>query len=135
MPSVLAVHKNVETVRRGYQAFNAGDLKALAELFDEKASWHSPGRSALAGSFKGRDAVFAHFGRLAQATNGTFRANFQHACADEEGRVIAMHRCTATRDGEDLEVDCCLVFEFRNGRIISGTEFVHDYPAWEAFWE
>ena len=30
--------KNAETVRRGYAAFNSGDMKTLTELFDERAS-------------------------------------------------------------------------------------------------
>jgi len=135
MPSVISVHKNVEIIRRGYQAFNLGDLKALGELFDEKATWHSPGRSPLSGNFKGREAVFAHFGKLAEATGNTFQANLKHAFADEEGRVVGMHHCTGQMAGRRLAVDCCIVFELRNGRVTSGTEYVNDYPAWEAFWE
>ena len=50
--------KNAETVRRGYEAFNAADMKTLTELFDENAVWHSPGRGPLAGDHQGREAVF-----------------------------------------------------------------------------
>ena len=135
MPTVISVHKNVEIIRRGYQAFNLADMKALAEIFDEKATWYSPGRSELSGHFKGREAVFAHFGRLGEATGGSFQANLKHAFADEEGRVVGMHTCTGQRAaGKRLNVDCCIVFEMRNGRVISGTEYINDYPAWEAFW-
>ena len=41
--------KNAEIIRRGYHAFNTADMKTLTELFDENASWHTPGRSILAG--------------------------------------------------------------------------------------
>jgi ketosteroid isomerase-like protein len=41
--------KNAETVRRGYEAFNKADMQTLTELFDEGASWHTPGRSPIAG--------------------------------------------------------------------------------------
>ena len=37
--------KNAETVRRGYAAFNSGDMKTLTTLFDENASWHTPGEA------------------------------------------------------------------------------------------
>jgi len=57
--------RNVEAVRRGYEAFNTADMAALTELFDEDASWHTPGRSSIAGDAVGRDAVFAQFGLVA----------------------------------------------------------------------
>ena len=57
------MHKNAEIIRRGYHAFNTGDMKTLSELFDENASWHTPGRGSIAGDRVGRDAVFAQFAR------------------------------------------------------------------------
>ena len=68
--------KNAETVRRGYEAFNRGDMKTLTELFDERASWHTPGRSPIAGDHKGREAAFAQFGRYGQG------ARFRPPCMD-----------------------------------------------------
>jgi len=134
MPATVSVHKNVDTVRRGYQAFNTADLKTLTELFHEDASWHVPGRSHMAGDYKGRDAVLAFFGRIGQETGGNFKAELRHVLADEEGRVVAIHRDSAKRNGKQLGVDCCLVFEFKGGRIISGREYPYDLHAVEAFW-
>ena len=42
-------------------------MKTLTEFLDESASWHTPGRSPLAGDHQGRDAVFAQFGRYEDA--------------------------------------------------------------------
>ena len=44
----MSTEEDVAAVRRGYEAFNTGDMKTLTELFDENASWHTPGRSSLA---------------------------------------------------------------------------------------
>jgi hypothetical protein len=134
MPTTVSVHKNVETVRRGYQAFNAADLKTLAGLFHEDASWHVPGRSTISGDYKGRDAVFAFFGRLGQETGGTLQARLLHLLADEDGRVAAVQHDTAQRGGKRLIVDSCIVFEFKNGLVISGTEYIRDLHAFEEFW-
>lgn len=134
MPTTISVHQNVETVRRGYQAFNHGDMKTLTELIHEKASWHVPGRGPLAGDYKGRDAVFAMFGRLGQETGGTYKAELRHVLADEEGRVVGMHHSSAQRGGKRLSADCCLVFEFKDGKVISGTEYIRDLHASDAFW-
>jgi len=47
---------NAAIVRRGYEAFNRGDLTTLAELFGDNVSWHTPGWSPLAGYVVGREA-------------------------------------------------------------------------------
>jgi len=51
------MHKNADIVRRGYQAFNTADIKTLTEIFDEKSSWHTPGRSSLAGARRPRGGL------------------------------------------------------------------------------
>jgi uncharacterized protein len=102
---------NAAIVRRGYEAFNTGDIATLTRLFDEGASWHTPGRSSIAGSRQGRDAVFG-----------------------EDGRVVGVHHNSAERNGERLDVLCCIVFELKDGRILIGREHFYDLYAWDAFW-
>jgi ketosteroid isomerase-like protein len=121
-------------VRRGYEAINAPDLETLAELFDENASWHTPGLSPLAGDAIGRAAVLAKFGRYVGETGGTFRADLQRVLTDEDGRVLGIHHNTAERNGRNLDVYCCVVFELRNCRIVDGREHFHDLHAWDEFW-
>ena len=101
----MGAEENAAIVRRGYEAFNSGDMNTLTELFDESASWHTPGRSSLAGDHQGREASFAYFGRLGQETGGTFQAELQHLFADDGDRVVGIHRCSAERDGKHLDVD------------------------------
>jgi ketosteroid isomerase-like protein len=126
--------KNAETVRRGYAAFNSGDMKTLTEIFHESASWHVPGRGSLAGDHKGRDAAFAYFGHLAGDTGGTFKATLRHVFKSDDGRVVGVHHNSAKRDGKQLDVDSCLVFEFKDGRILDGKEHFDDLYAWDKFW-
>ena len=128
------MHKNAEIVRRAYHAFNTADIKTLTELFDEKASWHTPGKGSIAGDHSGREAVFAQFGRYGGETNGSFKAELQHMLADDEGHVVGIHHNSGDRNGKRLEVDCCIVFEVEEGRITSGREHFYDLHAWEAFW-
>ena len=72
----MSVQGNAELVRRGYEAFNTADIATLTEIVDENASWHTPGRSPIAGEYQGRDAVFGQFGRYGAETGGTFKADF-----------------------------------------------------------
>jgi ketosteroid isomerase-like protein len=130
----MATGENAEVVRRGYQAFNTGDMGTLTELFDESASWHAPGRSPLAGDYAGREAVFAYFGELGAQTGGTFRATLEDLAESDDGRVIGVHRNSGERDGKRLGVGVCLLFELRDGRIVDGREHPFDLYASDEFW-
>jgi uncharacterized protein len=123
------VEKNAGTVRRGYEAFNAADMKTLAELFDENAVWHSPGQGPFAGDHQGREAVFAQFGRYVSETGGTFKATLQHVLRSDDDRLVGIHHNTAKRNGRQLDVYCCIVFEFKAGRVIDGREHFYDLYA------
>jgi hypothetical protein len=133
-PATTHASEHADLVRRGYQAFNTGDIKTLNELFDEKASWHTPGRSPIAGEHRGRNAVFAQFGRYGGETQGTFTAALQQVLADDDGCVVGLHHNSGVRNGRRLEVDCCIEFEVRDGRIVRGREHFFDLYAWDAFW-
>ena len=85
----MTADENVAIMRRAYEAFNAGDLDTVADTFDESIVWHLPGRSAMADDYEGRDATLAYFGKLAEETGGTFRAELQHLAADGDSRVVA----------------------------------------------
>ena len=99
MVDVLVKGQNAELVRRGYAAFNAADMDTLAKLFDDNAVWHTPGRSPMAGDYKGVKAILAQFGRYGGETAGTFKAKLQYLCESDDGRVIGVHQNTADQIG------------------------------------
>ena len=125
---------NAAIVRRGYDAFNAADLEALTKIFDEGVSWHTPGRSPLAGDAEGRDAASPSSAGTLGQTGGTFKATLLRVLTDEDGRVIGIHHNTAQRDGKQLDVYCCIVFELEDGRVTDGREHFYDLHAWDDFW-
>lgn len=126
--------KNAEIVRRAYEAFNTADMKTLTESFDENATWHTPGRSPIAGAAKGRDAVFMQFGRYGGETQGTFKADLKEVLRGDSGRVVGIHHNTATRKDRQLDTWCCIVFTLKDGRITEGREHFADLYNWDEFW-
>jgi ketosteroid isomerase-like protein len=130
----MGAEENLAVMRRGYEAFNVGDMETLIEVFDESIVWHLPGRSSMANDYQGRDATLAYFGQLAQKTGGTFRAELQHLLTDDDDRVVGIQRSTADRDGKHLDVGNCIVFQLKDGRVIDGREHFHDLYAWDEFW-
>lgn len=130
----MAAEEDAELIRRGYEAFNKGDMETLTELFDENAVWHTPGRSSVAGDHEGREAAFALFGRYGGETGGTFKAELRYVLADDDGHAVGIHHNSAERDGKQLDVDCALVFEIKDGQVVDGREHFYDLNAWDEFW-
>jgi uncharacterized protein len=130
----MAAKEDAELIRRGYEAFNAGDMETLTELFDENAAWHTPGHSSIAGDHEGRDAAFAQFGRYGGDTGGTFKAELRYVLADDDGHAVGIHHNSGQRNGKQLDVDCALVFEIKDGRVVDGREYFYDLEAWDEFW-
>src|SRR5688572_27241498 len=130
----MGATENAELVRRGYEAFNAGDMETLTGLFDEDASWHTPGHASIAGDHVGRDAAFSYFGQLGEGTQGTFQAEVRSITADDEGRVVGVHHCSGERNGRQLDVDCALIFQVKDGKIVDGRDNFYDLYAWDEFW-
>ena len=130
----MGADENAAIMRRAYEDFNSGDMDTLTEVFDESAVWHLPGRSSMANDYQGREATFAYFALLGQETGGTFQAELQQLLADDDDRVVGIHRSTAEREGKHLDVGDCIVFQLKDGRITDGREHFHDLYAWDEFW-
>src|SRR5690348_18373574 len=101
----MGSQQNVATMQRAYEAFNTGDMNTLTELMDETV-WHLPGRSSMAGDYQGSGATLAYFGRLAQETGGTFRAELQHMAADGDSRVVGIQRSTGRSEERRVGKEC-----------------------------
>jgi uncharacterized protein len=88
----MGEHPNLDLMRGTLQAFGAGDVPALYELFAPDVVWHVPGRSLLAKDYRGREEVFAFFARLMQRTNGTFHVESLGMFANDDGGVFVADR-------------------------------------------
>ena len=128
----MTEHPHAVLVRRGYDALNAGDVATLLELLDEDIVEHQPGTNLLSGEYKGRDAVLGFYGRLAQETGGTFRAELERVLVNDQ-RVVTVHHSTATRAGKTLDCRTSLVFEIRDGKAVEIDTLDEDPSAWEEF--
>ena len=125
---------NTDLVRRGYQAFNNADVETLQAIFADDVTWTTPGESTVAGTARGKTAVLTQFGRYGGETDGTFKAELLDVFESDDGRVIGLHHNTGARNGRNLDTQCCIVFDVRNGQVVSGTENFFDLYNWDHFW-
>lgn len=129
----MGTAENVELVRRGFEAFNAGDMASLSELFAEDAVWHVAGSGVLSGTKQGRDAILAYFGELGARTQGTFQATLQDLVGGED-HTVAIQQTRAQANGKTLDMAAVITFVVRDGKVTEGREFFEDTGKADDFW-
>lgn len=129
----MGATENAELVRRGYEAFNAGDLATLGELFAEDAVWYAGGSGALSGKKQGRDAILAYFGELGARSQGSFQAMVQDIVGGEN-HTVGLQQTRAESDGKTLDIATAISFVLRDGKVVEGREFFEDTAKADEFW-
>ena len=120
-------------VRRGYAAFNTGDMDTLRSILAHDVVQHVPGTSQIAGTYKGIDAVLGYYGKLAELTGGQFRAHLIAVFGDGQGHVTALHQATATRNGITRISRGTILFTFLGDRATDLHQMQEDLPGDDAF--
>jgi ketosteroid isomerase-like protein len=92
----MTAEQAADVVRRGYHAFNTGDLDLFTTISADDFTWETPGKSPVAGLRKGRGEVYPHYGTYLNGSNGTFKAELQYVTANDKGQVVGVHRNTAS---------------------------------------
>ena len=112
-------HPNEELIRGGYEAFVRGDVNEVLSRFAEDITWHVPGRSPIAGDYRGHEEVMGFFGKLQEMTGGTFGLDVHDVLASDD-HVVALVRLTGERSGERHSSNAAHVWHVRDGK---ATEF------------
>ena len=117
----MGAKESADLVRRGYEAFQKGDLAAFDDLLADDCVWHVPGRGQLAGDKKGRQAVVEYYGKLGELSQGSITIDLHDVLANDE-HVTGLHSASAGRGGKSYETTEVIVFHVRDGRVIEAWE-------------
>ena len=112
-------HPNEDLIRGGYAAFAKGDIPEVLSRLAEDIVWHVPGRSALAGDYRGHEEVMGFFGKLLELSGGTFALEVHDVLASD-GHVVGLVKATAERNGRTRSFDSAHVWHVSGGK---ATEF------------
>jgi uncharacterized protein len=129
----VADHPNVDLFRRGYAAFQAGDLDTVRSLFAPDIVWHVGGDNHLAGDHRGVDDVIALFMRNFEETNGTFAVEVHDILANDE-HGVALATVSGQKDGRSLRDNYTHVVHLAGGRLTESWIFPENAAEVDAFW-
>jgi ketosteroid isomerase-like protein len=96
--------------------------------------WTVGGTSAIAGEYRGRDAVLGFFRRLHELTGGTYGVEPLWEL-DDGTRGVAYYRARGSRpDGRAIDLDQALVYALDGGRWSEVRALPFDQGLFDAFW-
>lgn len=108
-------NQNVDATKRGYAAFNAGDLVAALNTFADTVEWTIPGDSLIGGTYHGKGELTELLTRLGEKSTSVETKSF---LADGDVVVVLTE---VTAGGEtSQEAD---VFTFRDGKVVKAQSF------------
>ena len=129
----IGAQEDVALVRRGYEAFIAGDMDTLRELFTEDAVWHTSGTGGLSGDKKGVGEILAYFGELFSRSQGSLKLTLDDVAAGDR-YTVGVQSNHAERDGRSLDQRSVIVFTISGGKVAEALEIAEDTGQASEFW-
>jgi ketosteroid isomerase-like protein len=102
--------RNIEIVKKGYDAFAAGDIETVMSLFDDNIEWVQPGRSTVSGTYHGKGEVSAYLAKLAEKP---LEVRTTRLIADGDTVVALTDLTVGGEHGSDADV-----FTLRDGKTV-----------------
>jgi len=127
-------HPNVIRYSNALQAFNDNELDTARNAFSKDMVYRFPGRSPIAGEYRGIEQFFKVLHLLKDMTAGTLTIKPQIVMANDEA-VMVYARATAQRGGRTLDIDQVNLYRFNEeGKIFEGRAIPVDLYAYDSFW-
>jgi uncharacterized protein len=124
--------RNAAIVRRLVAALGARDGQAVEALLTEDVAYHFPGQNPMSGTFTGREAVMAFFGRLPTLLDGPPTMD-THDVLASEAHAADLSTLTAKRSGRAHTWRTVRVYHLVEDRISEVFVTIDDQPAFDAF--
>ena len=109
------MHPNEKLMRDADEAQKRGDFEAFMNTFTDDIVIHLPGKSSIAGTYKGKDQFGEIFQRFTELSpEYTFEP---HAYFADDEHGILLQRSHYKRGDEMLDTNDTFVYHFRDGKI------------------
>ena len=118
-------HPNEELLRRGYEAFAAGDMDTVLALFHPDIVWHIGGSNQTTGEYRGHQEVMGFFGKVMELSGGSFHLNV-HDIVANDAHGVALVTAYAERDGLAIAVREANIWHLANGQATEFWAFAED---------
>ena len=122
-------------VRRMVDALQRADPAAIGELLSDDVVYYFPGRSAVAGTYRGRAEVLGLFGAFSRLLGGRPPSLDSHDVVASEAHVVELATHAAERDGQPYQWHAVRVYHVVEDRINEVWLMIGDIYAFDAWLE
>jgi ketosteroid isomerase-like protein len=114
--------ENVEVVRRGYEAYDRGDIEAVLATFDPEIEWKQVEQPS---AVHGHQGVLKAWDEWSEPFQEDLHASVEELI-DAGDHVIAVvrHRGTGRQSGVQLDLWTYLVYTLRDGKVVRMIEYL-----------
>jgi ketosteroid isomerase-like protein len=116
------------------ELYSGGDPEAIRAVLTQDVRWVVPGENAIAGDYRGIDAVVAYMLRRRDLADGTFRMHPCEVLVGDGDSVAVRTDGTATIGGAEHRWSTLGLYTLRGDRIASCHLLAFDQAAFDAAW-
>jgi len=114
--------------------YAGGPPEPLHDVLTDDILWVVPGRNAIAGEYRGVDAVIDYFTRRRELADRSFRMHPGDLLVGEGDHVAALTDGTATIDGVEHRWSTVGLYRLRDDRVAACWLLPLDAAAFDAIW-
>lgn len=127
--------ENTQVVEKYFSSLAKGDLNTLGSLFSDDVVWNQPGQGVLSGIHRGKQAVFALFGKFMEISEGSFRIeNVSSIMANGDMVSATLNFSASKKNGAKIAMNGVDLMRVENGKINEVYLFSQDQVAEDEFW-
>jgi ketosteroid isomerase-like protein len=114
--------------------YAGGPPEPLHDVLTDDIVWVVPGTNAIAGEYRGLDAVIDYFTRRRAIADRSFRMHPGELLVGDSDHVAALTDGTATIDGVERRWSTVGLYRLRGGRVAGCWLLPLDAAAFDAIW-
>jgi uncharacterized protein len=122
-----------EFLSRQRDMYAGGDVAAVEGLLAEDVVWHVPGSSAIAGDYRGREAVVRYFRRRREIAGGTIEITKLGEAHHDEA-LVQLADGRAQLAGREVTWRTAGVYRVADGRIAEAWLIPLDQEGFDRVW-
>ncbi len=129
-------HENLNIIDKFFQAYSRSDTNEIQQVFSENVKWIFPGQSSLSGEKVGIEEVISFFDKMGNIMG---KANVEVKRliigASNDYVIECQQIRTNRKDGVNFNQDMCVLWSFKDGKIIQGKHFMSDQYEADTFFK
>jgi uncharacterized protein len=108
--------ENSDALKRGYDAFNRGDVDTVREIFADDIRWEGPNTEGvpMSGVHEGKDKVLQALGEIAENFE-RFHVSPDEMVEDDETIVVLSNLDGKTKSGTEIKTPGVEIWRMSNG--------------------